>query len=135
MPLLLGIAPSGGAINSTVTLSGQSFASLSRVVFGDATTGSAAGILAISATSMTARVPPPPPDFRYSTEPCDGNGDGIPAGERWIPTPITVNVLSLDGTGCVATLNNAFNLSPPFTLCVGDNSTPPPARRAQLRKK
>lgn len=128
LPQLLGISPSSGAVNSTVTVSGQNFAPASRVQFGDPVTGSSAAILSSSSTSITARVPTPPFDFEFSTEPCDGNGDGIIGGTRLIPTPMTVSVRSLDDTGCVSTLSNAFTLNPPITICIGDNSTPPAPR-------
>ena len=125
LPLILGVSPTSGSVGTLVTISGQNFAPLIRVLFGDPATGSTAAIISASSTSITTRVPTPPPGFTFSTEPCDGNGDGIPAGVRLIPTPMTVNVQSLDGTGCVATLINAFTLNPPHTVCVGDNSTPP----------
>lgn len=122
LPLILGLSPSTGSVGSTVTISGQSFAPNVQVLFGDAMTGSSAPILSSSSTSITARVPTPPPGFTFSTEPCDANGDGIPAGTRHVPTPITVNVRSLDGTGCVATLSNAFTLNPLSTVCTGESA-------------
>jgi len=125
LPQILGVDPPAGIIGSTVTISGESFASNVHVLFGDPATGSAAQIVSTSSTSITARVPPPPPGFTFLTEPCDGNGDGIPGGTRNAPAPITVSVRSLDGTGCVTTLDNVFTLSPHNTTCTGDNSTPP----------
>jgi IPT/TIG domain-containing protein len=125
LPQILGVSPSSGSIGSTVTISGESFGPAMRVVFGDAVTGSSAPILSISSTSMTARVPTPPPGFTFAIEPCDGNGDGIPAGTRYVPTPIDVSVRTLDGTSCVSTLSNAFTLTPTNTTCTGDTSTPP----------
>ena len=123
LPLISGVAPSGGSINSSVTISGQDFAPAVQVLFGDATTGSSAQIQSSSPTSITARVPTPPPGFIFSTEPCDANGDGIAGGTRNTPTPITVSVRSLDGTGCVTTLSDAFALNPFNSTCVGDDST------------
>jgi hypothetical protein len=32
----------------------------------------------------------------------------------------------LDSAGCIATLTNAFTLTPQNTTCTGDTSTPPP---------
>lgn len=101
---------------------------MTQVWFGGARTGSAGQILTSSSTSITARVPPPPPGFRFSTEPCDGNGDGIPGGTRTVPTPISVSLRSLDFTECVATLDGAFTLNPSTTVCTGDVSVPPVPR-------
>jgi hypothetical protein len=116
LPLISGVAPSGGTFGAPVTISGQNFAPHVQVMFGDATTGSSAPLMSISSTSISARVPAPPPGFIFSTEPCDENADGI-VGTRYIPTPISVNVWNLDGAGCVATLSNEFKLSPPTTVC------------------
>ena len=127
--LIFGVAPSSGNVGSTVAISGQNFAPNVEVLFGDATTGSSAPITSHSSASISATVPTPPPGFTFSTEPCDGNGDGIPGGTRNVPTPITVNVRNLDGNGCVATLSNAFMLNPTNTSCTGDTSTPPSAPR------
>lgn len=129
LPQILAVTPSSGAVGLTVTISGESFRPAMRVVFGDAVTGSSAQILSSSSTAITARVPTPPPGFTFATEPCDGNGDGISAGTRYLPTPIDVSVRTLDGTSCVSTLSNAFTLTPPNTTCTGDTSTPPPAPR------
>jgi hypothetical protein len=71
-------------------------------------------------------VPSAPQGFTFITEPCDGNGDGIPSGTRLTQTPISVTVRNLNGTGCATTLSNAFLLNPPNTTCTGDTSTPPP---------
>ena len=71
-------------------------------------------------------MPTPAAGFTFNTEPCDGNGDGIAGGVRNIPTPISVTVRNLDGTGCVVTLSNAFTITPTNTTCTGDTSTPPP---------
>jgi len=71
-------------------------------------------------------VPTPASGFTFATEPCDGNGDGIAGGTRNIPTPISVTVRNLDGTGCAVTLSNAFTISPQNSTCTGDTSTPPP---------
>jgi hypothetical protein len=124
LPHMFGISPSIGNVGASATISGQNFASYVQVLFGDAMTGSSATIQASSSTSIALRVPVSPHGFAFTTEPCDGNGDGIPGGTRLIPTPISVNVRNLDGTGCVTTLDNAFTLNPPDTTCTGDNSTP-----------
>jgi hypothetical protein len=126
LPQIFGISPTGGSPGSTATISGQNFASNVQVLFGNPTTGSAAAIGARSSTSITVTVPSAPQGFTFITEPCDGNGDGIPGGTRLTPTPISVTVRNLDVVGCVVTLSNAFLLNPPNTTCTGDTSTPPP---------
>ena len=126
LPLIFGVNPQAGNIGSNVTLSGQNFSANVQVLFGDPANGAAASIVSRSSTSITVRVPTPASGFTFNTEPCDGNGDGNAAGTRNIPTPISVTVRNLDGTGCVATLSNAFTVNPPNTTCTGDNSTPPP---------
>ena len=131
LPLIFGVSPQAGAIGSNVTLSGQNFASNVQVLFGDASSGSSASIVSKSATSITVRVPTPASTFAFNTEPCDGNGDGIAGGTRNIPTAISVTVRNLDGTGCTATLSNAFTVSPQNTTCTGDTSTPPPPPTVQ----
>ncbi|MEA2563322.1 MAG: large repetitive protein [Acidobacteriota bacterium] len=131
LPLLFGVSPQSGIIGSNVTLSGQSFSTNIQVLFGDPTNGSAASIVSKSSTAITVRVPTPPQGFVFATEPCDGNGDGIAGGERNIPTPISVTVRNLDGTGCLVTLSNAFTISPQNSTCTGDTSTPPPPPTVQ----
>ncbi|HYN21132.1 MAG TPA: IPT/TIG domain-containing protein [Thermoanaerobaculia bacterium] len=126
LPLIFGVTPQSGAVNSNVTISGQNFAENVQVLFGDPANGSAASIVSKSSTAITVRVPTPTSTFVFATEPCDGNGDGIAGGTRNIPTPITVTVRNLDGTGCQASLSNAFTLTPQNTTCTGDTSTPPP---------
>jgi hypothetical protein len=126
LPLIFGVSPQAGNIGSNVTLSGQNFSPNVQVLFGDATNGSSASIVSRSSTSITVRVPTPASGFTFSTEPCDGNGDGIAGGTRSIPTPISVTVRNLDGTGCAVTLSNAFTISPTNSTCTGDTSTPPP---------
>jgi hypothetical protein len=116
LPLITGMTPSSGNFGASVTISGQSFAPHVQVMFGDATNGSSAPLLASTSTSITARVPQPPPGFIFATEPCDSNADGV-FGTRPIPTPISVNVRNLDGTGCVATLSDEFLLAPPNPVC------------------
>ena len=69
-------------------------------------------------------MPTPPPSFTFATEPCDGNGDGNPGGTRNIPTPVSVTVTDLGGTGCATTLANAFTLTPTNTTCTGDTTEP-----------
>jgi hypothetical protein len=131
LPLIFGVSPTGGAVGSQTTISGANFSSNVQVVFGDPVNGSSAPIVSQSATSIRVTVPTPPSGFVFSTEPCDGNGDGIPGGTRNIPTPMTVTVRNLDGTGCVATLTNAFALTPLNVTCTGDTSTPPPPPTVQ----
>ena len=131
LPQIFGVTPQSGAVGSNVTLSGQSFATNVQVLFGDPANGAAAAILSQSSTAITVRVPTPASGFTFSTEPCDGNGDGIAGGTRNIPTPISVTVRNLDGTGCSVTLSNAFTLDPQNTTCTGDTSTPPPPPTVQ----
>jgi hypothetical protein len=132
LPLIFGISPTSGFSGSPATISGQNFANNVQVVFGDPTTGSSAAITSKSSTSIGVTVPPPPPGFAFDTEPCDGNGDGIANGQRSVSTPITINVRNLDGTGCVATLSNAYRLGPLSTTCTGDTSTPPTQAEADF---
>ncbi len=126
LPQIFGVSPTSGSPGSAATISGQNFAANVQVLFGDPTNGSSAPIGAHSSSSIAVTVPNAPQGFTFITEPCDGNGDGIPGGTRLTPTPITVTVRNLDGTGCVSTLTNAFLLNPPNTTCTGDTSTPPP---------
>jgi hypothetical protein len=93
------------------------------VLFGDATNGSSAQITGHTASSITVKVPTPPPSFTFTTEPCDANGDGV-QGTKKIDTAISVTVRNLDGTGCAVTLSNAFTLIPPDTSC--NEPAPPP---------
>jgi hypothetical protein len=125
LPLVFGVNPSSGSIGATITISGQSFGSNVQVIFGDPTNGSSAPIVSHTGTTIQAKVPTPATGFVYNTEPCDGNGDGIPNGTRNAATPISVTVRNLDGTGCVVTLTNGFVLNPPNVTCTGDNSVPP----------
>lgn len=131
LPLLFGVNPQAGAVGSNVTLTGQNFSANVQVLFGDATNGAAASIVSKSSTAITVKVPTPPSGFVFTTEPCDGNGDGIAGGTRNVATPISVTVRNLDGTGCLVTLSNAFTVSPQNTTCTGDNSTPPPPPTVQ----
>ncbi|MFL6202198.1 MAG: IPT/TIG domain-containing protein [Thermoanaerobaculia bacterium] len=131
LPQIFGVSPQAGAIGSNVTLTGQNFSTNVQVLFGGATDGAAASIVSKSSTAITVKVPTPPSTFVFTTEPCDGNGDGIAGGTRNVATPISVTVRNLDGTGCVVTLSNAFTLSPQNTTCTGDNSTPPPPPTVQ----
>lgn len=131
LPLIFGVSPQSGNIGSNVTLSGQNFSSNVQVLFGDPTNGASAPIVSQSSTAITVRVPTPASGFVFSTEPCDGNGDGIAGGTRNIPTPISVTVRNLDGTGCAVTLSNAFTVNPQNTTCTGDTSTPPPPPTVQ----
>lgn len=125
LPIVFGVNPTSGSVGAQATISGQNFANNIQVVFGDPASGSSASIVSRSSSSIVVRVPTPPNGFTFSTEPCDGNGDGIPNGTRSIPTPISVTVRNLDGTGCVSTLTNAFTINPTNTTCTGDTSTPP----------
>lgn len=127
LPLIVGVNPPGGSVGSTATISGQNFGSNVQVLFGDPTSGSSAPIVSRTSSSIVVRVPAAPSGFVFNTEPCDGNNDGNAGGTRSIPTPITVTVRNLDGTGCVSTLSSAFTLNPPNTTCTGDTTTPPPA--------
>src|SRR4030095_634349 len=102
-----------------------------QVLFGDPVNGSSAQILSVSPNAISVRIPNAPQGFQFITEPCDGNGDGIPGGTRLTPTPITVTVRNLNGTGCASTLTNAFTLNPPNTTCTGDTSVPPPPPTGQ----
>jgi len=131
LPQIFGISPNSGSPGATVTISGQNFANNVQVLFGDATNGSSATIVSTSPSSITVRVPNAPQGFAFITEPCDGNGDGIPGGTRLTPTPISITVRNLDGTGCLTTLTNAFTLNPPNTTCTGDTSAPPPPATTQ----
>ncbi|HVG06947.1 MAG TPA: IPT/TIG domain-containing protein, partial [Thermoanaerobaculia bacterium] len=131
LPQVFGVSPQSGSIGSNVTLTGQNFSSNVQVLFGDPSTGSAAAIVSKSSTAITVKVPTPSNTFTFNTEPCDGNGDGIAGGTRNTATAISVTVRNLDGTGCVATLSNAFTVSPQNTTCTGDTSTPPPPPTVQ----
>ncbi len=127
-PLILGVSPAAGAVNSTTTVSGQGFdpAAL-RVLFGGAD-GSAAPIQNATSFSIQVMVPTPPPSFTFTTEACDGNGDNVASGTRNLPTPISITVRNLTA-GCETTLSNAFTLQPcgiAQCQCLGDTSTPPP---------
>jgi hypothetical protein len=126
LPLIFGLNPNSGTSNSTqTTISGANFGTNVQVIFGDPATGSSAAIISKTSSTIVVRVPTAPSGFVFSTEPCDGNGDNIPNGTRNIPTPISVTVRNLDGTGCAVTLTNAFTLNPPNSTCTGDTSSPP----------
>ncbi|MFL6195245.1 MAG: IPT/TIG domain-containing protein [Thermoanaerobaculia bacterium] len=125
LPQIFNISPSSGGPGTVATISGTNFSENVQVVFGDVSSGSSAQVTSITPTAVGIRVPNAPQGFTFIQEPCDGNGDGIPGGQRNSPTPITVTVRNLNGTGCVSTLSNAFVLTPPNTTCSGDSSTPP----------
>jgi hypothetical protein len=131
LPQIFGVNPTSGSPGTNTTISGQNFASNVQVLFGDPVNGSSAQINSVSPTAINVRVPNAPQGFAFITEPCDGNGDGIPSGTRLTPTPITITVRNLNGTGCATTLTNAFVLNPPNTTCTGDTSVPPPAPTVQ----
>jgi len=130
LPQIFGINPTSGSPGTAAVITGQNFATHVQVLFGDASTGSSATIVSSTSSSINIRVPNAPQGFTFNTEPCDGNGDGIPNGTRNIATSISVSVRNLDGTGCAVTLSNSFLLSPPNSTCTGDNSAPPPATPA-----
>lgn len=124
-PLIFGVSPTSGSIGATVTITGQNIGGTVRVTFGgDTSSGSSAQILTNNGSTITARVPTPPPGFSFNTQPCDGNGDGNPGGTQNVPTPISVTITDLTGTGCATTLANAFTLNPTNTTCTGDTTTP-----------
>jgi hypothetical protein len=125
-PQIFGINPTSGNPGNNATITGTNFAANVQVLFGDAANGSSAPINSNNATTISVRVPQAPAGFTFNTEPCDGNGDGIPGGTRNAPTAISVTVRNLDGTGCSVTLPNAYLLNPPNTTCTGDTSAPPP---------
>jgi hypothetical protein len=125
LPQIFSLNPTKGSVDSQTTITGQNFGTNVQVIFGDPTNGSSASIVSHTGTTIVVRVPTPPSGFVFSTEPCDGNSDGIPNGTRNIATPITVTVRNLDGTGCAVTLTNAFTLNPQNITCTGDTSTPP----------
>lgn len=115
-PLIFGISPNVGSVGANVTISGQNFPSAVQVLFGGSS-GSSAAVTSVTSTSIAAKVPNPPPGFTFNTEPCDTDGDGTNDGKRNVPTPMTVVVKSLDGSGCEAVLTNGFTLNPPSTAC------------------
>jgi hypothetical protein len=131
-PLVFGVNPTSGGIGTDVNISGQGFPlpsggqNLVRVTFGgDSATGSSASIIGNNtSTLIRVDVPTPPPSFTYTTQTCDD----LPGGEtgiRTLPTPISVTVTDLSGTGCSTTLSNAFTLSSPTgNDCVGDTAAP-----------
>lgn len=124
-PLIFSVSPTSGSIGATVTITGQNLGGTVRVTFGgDTSTGSSAQILTNNGSTITARVPTPPPSFTFTTQPCDGNGDGNAGGTQSIPTPISVTITDLAGTGCATTLSNAFTLNPTNSTCTGDTTTP-----------
>ncbi len=124
IPLIFGISPNSGPTNTAATITGQNFATNVQVLFGGSS-GSAATVVSHTGTSINVKVPPAPPGFVFNTEACDGNGDGIAGGTRPIPTPASISVINLDGTGCTGTLSNAFTLTPSSNACTGDSSVPP----------
>ena len=126
LPVIFGVSPISGNVGSNVTISGRDFAPNVQVIFGNATSGSSAQINSSSSSSISVRVPAAPQGFTFIQEPCDGDGDGNPGGQRNAPTPISVTVRNLDGTGCDVTLTNAFTLNPPNTTCSGDTTAPEP---------
>ncbi len=124
-PLIFGVNPTTGAVNTQVTISGQNFPTNPRVTFGgDSSTGASAQILSNNATTIVVRVPTPPPSFEFTTQTCDDLAGGE-TGIRTLPTAISVTVTDLGGTGCATTLANAFTLpSPTGNECVGDTAAP-----------
>ncbi len=124
-PVIFGISPNSGTTGTAATISGQNFSPNVQVLFGGAT-GSAAQIVSSTGNSITVKVPPAPPGFVFNTQPCDSNGDGNPGGTQAIPTPASITVVNLNGTGCAATLTNAFTLTPPSNACTGDTAVASP---------
>ncbi|MEO8502909.1 MAG: IPT/TIG domain-containing protein [Acidobacteriota bacterium] len=124
LPVIFGINPNTGSTNASATITGQNFSTNVQVLFGGAT-GSAATIVSSTASSIVVKVPPAPPGFVFNTQACDGNSDGIPGGTQPIPTPTSITVINLNGTGCTGTLTNAFTMVPPSSPCTGDTSVPP----------
>ena len=120
-PTIFGISPNSGSVGSTTTISGQDFASNVQVLFGGVS-GSTAQIVSNSATSITVKVPTPPPGFTFNTQPCDSDGDGNPGGTQNVATPISVTVQNLDQLSCSVTLLNAYTLNPTNTVCTGDTT-------------
>ncbi|HEY9419837.1 MAG TPA: IPT/TIG domain-containing protein [Thermoanaerobaculia bacterium] len=131
LPQIFNLNPPNGAPGISTTITGANFANNVQVIFGDPTNGSSAQILGSSGNSISIRVPNAPQGFNFIQEPCDGNGDGNPGGQRNAPTPISVSVRNLNGTGCSATLTNSFLLTPPNTTCNGDSTTPTPPPTVQ----
>lgn len=124
-PLIFGVSPTSGSVGTTVTITGQNLGGTVRLTFGgDTTSGSSATVLTNNGSTITARVPTPPSGFTFNTQPCDGNGDGNAGGTQNVPTPISVTITDLTGTGCSTTLSNAFTLNPTNTTCTGDTTTP-----------
>lgn len=121
LPVITGISPNAGSSGVPATISGQNFSTRGvQVLFGDASTGSSATITSVAASgqSIGIIVPPAPPGFSFTTQACTLDPGPPPvAGTQNIPTPISVTVRNLDGTGCVATLSNAFLLSPSDNAC------------------
>lgn len=121
LPVITGINPNAGGSGTAATLSGNNFSTRGvQVVFGDPTTGSSATVTSVAASgqSIGVIVPPAPPGFAFTTQACTLDPGPPPvAGTQNIPTPISVTVKNLDGTGCVATLSNAFLLSPTDNAC------------------
>jgi hypothetical protein len=127
-PLIFGVSPNQGSVGIGVTITGQGFPGTVRVTFGgDSATGAPTPPPTVSADGrrITTTVPTPPAGFVFNTEPCDGpDPDSNPGGTRDAPTPISVTVTDLGGTGCSTTLANAFVLNPQNTTCVGDTPLP-----------
>ncbi len=123
---LFGVSPTSGSVGGNVTITGQGIGPAISVRFGGPSGATAQIVSGPTPTSVTVKVPTPPPTFSFATEACDGNGDGIPGGTRKVPTPVDIVVKNLDAAGCNDTLTNSFTLNPPDTTCSGDTSTPPP---------
>lgn len=125
-PIIIGVSPQSGGAGSSVVISGRDFAQDVQVLFGDATNGSAAAVTNQTfgtTDTITVTVPTPPSNFTFRTQACDSSdADTLANGTQGVGTTITVNVRSLDGSGCVATLSNAFTLIPTGAdaACVGD---------------
>jgi len=118
LPVITGISPSSGSKGLTAFISGSNFAPTVQVLFGDPTNGSSAANTVLSSSSIRVTVPPAPPGFAFNTQTCQLTPGPPPTfGTQNVPTPISVTVRNLDGTGCLATLSNAFLLTPDDNTC------------------
>lgn len=116
-----GSGPQGG--NTLVTILGANLGSQLVVDFLVDGTPFNAAVQSSSSTSVVVRTASVPNDV-LETEECDENGDpgpGFPnpVGERYISTAADVRVTDT-ATGCVLTLNGAFQYLPADTSCRGD---------------
>ncbi|HVS16820.1 MAG TPA: IPT/TIG domain-containing protein [Thermoanaerobaculia bacterium] len=122
-PRITGINPNRGDGGELVTITGSNFTSTVEVLFeiGDGFNGT---IQSVGATSLTVRVPTPPPSA-FDTESCDDNADGT-AGERYIDTQADV-VITDNLTTCSSTFRGGFTFEPVDTSCRNDVGPVDPA--------